>query len=118
MRTKAALSVFSGEAVADTFLSNPEAADYFQRVAEVRRARVKEHQAEVMTSTPHERLLARKAREAIEGSILDPSVPVIDRFSAYQVAKEASVQDKKDHGLRSLVTHLKHAWEADRQGFF
>jgi hypothetical protein len=118
MNTRKALGIFTGCEGGDTFLSDPRAVEHFSRMAATRQAEIQRRQQQPQMSLPHVRLAADKAQEAMRTALLDATVPLVDKFSAYQVAKKCAAQAGSDGGLRALAQQMRVRWESDPDGFY
>lgn len=117
MNTRKALGMYSGQDIGDTFLSDPAVAERYAKIAAQKEARVAQRKAEPHASMAHLAAASRRAAELSKEALLDRSVPIVDKFSACQVAKRAASRST-DGGLKTLAKYLEDRWVADPTGSF
>lgn len=114
------LADLSGNSVRDYDFSR--LATHFGKAAKARDAwdlrNEEDRERVVALNEPHIDMMRRVVEEAIakESAEVNGTLPVISKFEALQVAKEATQKSSRDVGLRNLSTHLERRWKDDRQG--
>jgi hypothetical protein len=112
MKTREALGELTGQSSTLGF-SDPKVAEHFRRVAEAQE-RERDQRAQAVPVSAHLVALGQRVA-AQQNQVLDQSMPVIDKFSAY---KTASGTKAATPALRNFQHRLKTAWLADELGSY